>query len=99
MFWVTNGTPGRVPPVPRATRQCSRNSEQYAFLTEKSSWFQPRRSKASRIEEAFLGGTQEEWRVMCPNCGEYHFIEFKDIVFDHKIYLTITQTVLKRLKP
>lgn len=36
----------------------------------------------SKIEEGFLSGTQEEWRVKCPSCGEYRYIEFDDIRFD-----------------
>jgi len=36
----------------------------------------------SKIEKAYLKGTQEEWHTKCPNCGEYSFIRFENIVFD-----------------
>lgn len=38
----------------------------------------------SRIHDAYISGTQEEWRVRCPNCEEYHFIEFDNIEFDKR---------------
>ena len=31
----------------------------------------------SRIEDAFLEGTQEEWNMQCPHCGEYQPAEFE----------------------
>lgn len=33
------------------------------------------------IEKDFLDGTQEEWRVECPECKEYSFIRFENIKF------------------
>jgi phage terminase large subunit GpA-like protein len=38
----------------------------------------------SRIARAFDQGTKEYWSVECPHCGEYIFIKFEDIVFDHE---------------
>lgn len=38
----------------------------------------------SRIEQEYEQGTQEKWCVMCPGCGEYHFITLKDIQFDYE---------------
>lgn len=35
----------------------------------------------SKIEKEYLAGTQEEWQVECPHCGEYSFIRFPDIKF------------------
>lgn len=37
----------------------------------------------SAIEDAFNLGTQEYWCVQCPHCGEYIFIKFDYIKFDH----------------
>lgn len=37
----------------------------------------------SAIETAFDTGTQEYWSVQCPHCGEYHFIKFDNIKFEH----------------
>jgi phage terminase large subunit GpA-like protein len=36
----------------------------------------------SKIEKEYLTGTQEEWQVACPHCGEYSFIRFNDIRFE-----------------
>lgn len=41
---------------------------------------------ASRIEEEYEKGTQERWCVSCPHCGDYFYIEFRDIRFDYKKY-------------
>ena len=38
---------------------------------------------ASRIEEEYLMGTQEQWRVECPHCKGLHYIKFNDIKFDY----------------
>lgn len=43
----------------------------------------PTLDKTSRIDREYRRGTQEEWRVRCPSCGEYSFIRFEDIKFDH----------------
>ena len=37
----------------------------------------------SNIEAAFNIGTQEYWSVKCPHCGEYIFIKFDYIRFEH----------------
>lgn len=37
---------------------------------------------ASKIERAYMHGTQEEWRTECPYCREYSFIQFDDVKFD-----------------
>ena len=37
---------------------------------------------ASAIETAFAGGTQERWVTRCPECGEWHDIDFDQIRFD-----------------
>lgn len=37
----------------------------------------------SNIETAFNLGTQEYWSVRCPHCGEYVFVKFDYIRFEH----------------
>jgi phage terminase large subunit GpA-like protein len=39
----------------------------------------------SPIVSAFELGTQEYWSVQCPDCGEYHFINFDSMRFDPKV--------------
>ena len=41
---------------------------------------------ASKIERAYMTGTQEEWHTQCPFCKEYTFIRFNDIRFDREQY-------------
>ena len=36
----------------------------------------------SKIEKAYQRGTQEEWHVECPHCGEYSYLRFEDIRFE-----------------
>lgn len=36
----------------------------------------------SRIEEAYLDSTQEEWQVPCPECGHYQPLVWGGIIFD-----------------
>lgn len=36
----------------------------------------------SKIEKAYMAGTQEEWHTECPHCREYRYIHFNDILFD-----------------
>lgn len=40
---------------------------------------------SSTIEKAFLKGTQEYWSAECPHCGEYHFVKFDNIHFEHEV--------------
>lgn len=40
----------------------------------------------SKIERAYMQGTQEEWRTECPHCKNYSFIHFDDIRFDKEEY-------------
>ena len=37
----------------------------------------------SRIEKEYLSGTQEKWCLKCPNCGEYQYINWHGIKFEH----------------
>ena len=41
---------------------------------------------ASKIERAYLAGTQEEWQTCCPRCGKFSRIRFDDIRFDREEY-------------
>lgn len=36
----------------------------------------------SKIEAAYMDGTQEEWHTECPNCHKYSYIRFADIHFE-----------------
>jgi phage terminase large subunit GpA-like protein len=38
----------------------------------------------SRIEDEYERGTMEEWRVECPNCGEYVYLNFYGTKFQHR---------------
>lgn len=44
----------------------------------------PTNEGASRIDEEYLAGTQEEWQHKCPNCGEYHLLRHIDMTVDYK---------------
>lgn len=44
----------------------------------------PTDRQSSTIEDEFMLGTQEYWSARCPHCGEYHFISFDNIRFDHE---------------
>ena len=39
---------------------------------------------ASTIEAEFMLGTQEYWAAKCPHCGEFRFITFDNIRFEHE---------------
>lgn len=41
---------------------------------------------ASKIEDAYMLGTQEEWHTQCPHCKEFSFIRFENIKFDKEEY-------------
>lgn len=41
----------------------------------------------SKIEDAYMSGTQEEWHTECPHCKQYSFIRFHEHVrFDYERY-------------
>lgn len=44
----------------------------------------PTNEGASRIDEEYLAGTQEEWQHKCPNCGEYHLLRHIDMTVNYK---------------
>ena len=37
----------------------------------------------SRIDAEYLLGTQEEWQHKCPNCGEYHALDYRQMQVDY----------------
>ena len=41
---------------------------------------------ASKIEKAYMLGTQEEWHTECPHCKQFSFIRFDNIKFDKQEY-------------
>ena len=40
----------------------------------------------SKIETAYMEGTQEEWQTECPHCRNYSYIQFKDLKFEHESF-------------
>ena len=42
----------------------------------------PTAEGASRIDIEYLAGTQEEWQHRCPNCGEYHALDYRQMQVD-----------------
>lgn len=45
----------------------------------------PTTKGTSTIETAFLVGTQEYWSAQCPHCGQYNFVKFDNIHFEHEV--------------
>lgn len=43
----------------------------------------PTNEGASRIDIEYLAGTQEEWQHKCPNCGEYHSLDYRNMIVDY----------------
>lgn len=43
----------------------------------------PTNEGASRIDVEYLAGTQEEWQHKCPNCGEYHSLDYRQMQVDY----------------
>ena len=41
---------------------------------------------ASKIENNYKTGTQEEWHTQCPHCSQYSYIKFDDIRFEKEEY-------------
>ncbi len=46
----------------------------------------PGNVKTSRIHEEYLNGTQEEWQIPCPKCGQYAFMKFEDFDCEYDEY-------------
>lgn len=45
----------------------------------------PGNKGTSRIEKEYISGTQEEWRIKCPHCGEPAFINLYGMIYKHKV--------------
>lgn len=43
----------------------------------------PNMEETSRIKPEYEAGTQEEWRLECPHCGGYSYINLYGIKFEH----------------
>ena len=44
----------------------------------------PTAEGASRIDIEYSLGTQEEWQHACPNCGEYHALDYRQMDVDYQ---------------
>lgn len=44
----------------------------------------PTNEGASRIEDEYQAGTQEEWQHACPGCGEFHMLRHVDMTVDYE---------------
>ena len=42
----------------------------------------PTNEDTSRIDAEYILGTQEQWQHQCPNCGEFHFLQYQDMQVD-----------------
>ena len=43
----------------------------------------PTKEGFSRIDVEYLAGTQEEWQHICPNCKEYHVLDYRQMRVDY----------------
>lgn len=67
-------------PVDLATKRTT------TFWNKKIGLFStPTTLNASRIDAEYLTGTQEEWQHKCPNCGEFHRIDYRRMDVDYDI--------------
>lgn len=72
------GTSGEGDPVDLAAKR------QTTFWNYKMGLFStPTNEGASRIDVEYLTGTQEEWQHKCPNCGEYHALDYRQMQVDY----------------
>lgn len=72
------GTSGEGDPVDLAAKR------QTTFWNYKMGLFStPTNEGASRIDVEYLTGTQEEWQHQCPNCGEYHALDYRQMQVDY----------------
>jgi len=53
----------------------------------------PTDKSTSRIYEEYLGGTQEEWNLPCPECGEYQPLVWANVRFDRENWAHGSQNV------
>lgn len=71
------GTSGEGDPVDLAAKR------QTTYWNYKTGLFStPTTEGASRIDIEYMNGTQEEWHHRCPNCGEYHSLDYRQMKAD-----------------
>lgn len=79
--------------IDRWTRDSGGEGDPWKLLKARTATFYNRKMVAvstptvkgdSPIVSAFELGTQEYWSVKCPDCGEYHFIDFNSMRFEPK---------------
>ena len=71
-FAISSGSEGD--PVSLAEKR------QTTFWNYKTGLFStPTIEGVSKIDYEYKLGTQEEWQHKCPNCGEYHFLDFRQM--------------------
>ena len=46
----------------------------------------PTTEGASRIDVEYMAGTREEWSHQCPNCGEFHALDYRQMNVDFDEY-------------
>ena len=57
---------------------------QTTFFNYKTGIFStPTVEGVSRIDVEYNLGTQEQWRHQCPNCGDWHFLNFRDMEVEY----------------
>ena len=80
--------------IDRWTRDAGGEGDPWKLLEARTTTFYNRKMVAvstptvkgnSPIVDMFELGTQEYWSVQCPDCGEYHFIDFDSMRFDPKV--------------
>lgn len=79
--------------IDRWTRDAGGEGDPWKLLEARTTTFYNRKMVAvstptvkgnSPIVDMFELGTQEYWSVQCPDCGEYHFINFDSMRFEPK---------------
>lgn len=81
----TSASGGEGDPISLAAKRTS------TFWNKKIGLFStPTTEGASRIDVEYLAGTQEEWRHKCPNCGEFHTLDYEQMTTDFEEYSNAT---------
>lgn len=57
--------------------------------------FSSPKGEASRINEEYVLGSQEEWRHECPGCGEWHWVTFWDMHYEYDTFVVEGQRSFK----
>lgn len=81
----TSASGGEGDPISLAAKRTS------TFWNKKIGLFStPTTEGASRIDVEYMAGTQEEWRHKCPNCGEFHTLDYEQMTTDFEEYSNAT---------